>query len=214
MYALLSTDEGGEMRPEARRQREEQIEAAAYNLLDERGYAGLSMLGIAKAANASNETLYRWYGDKQGLFKALVRRNAEQVRQLLEENLAKKQPTTKTLKSFGPLLLELLLGPKAIALNRAAAADSSGELGSAIAQEGRARILPLLSAVIARAQADGLFKNGSSDDVADVYVRLLVGDLQIRRAIGVMNVPAKAMRRKRSDEALAMIQRLFGGESN
>ncbi len=199
------------MRGEARRRREQQIEAAAYDLLDERGYAGLSMLAIAQAAKASNETLYRWYGEKRGLFKALVRRNADQVRQLLEKDLAKQRAPFQTLRSFGPLLLELLLGPKAIALNRAAAADPSGELGSAIAEEGRKAVMALLSAVIARAQADGAFTGGSSDEVADVYIRLLVGDLQIRRAIGSIDAPSKPTLKTRADQALAMLERLYGG---
>ncbi len=199
------------MRGEARRRREQQIEAAAYDLLAERGYAGLSMLAIARAAKASNETLYRWYGEKRGLFKVLVRRNADQVRQLLEKDLAKQRAPFQTLRSFGPLLLELLLGPKAIALNRAAAADPSGELGSAVAEEGRKAVMALLSAVIARAQADGAFTGGSSDEVADVYIRLLVGDLQIRRAIGSIDVPSKPTLNMRADQALAMLERIYGG---
>ena len=48
--------------------REEEIEAAAYRLLEERGFAGTGMQAIAQAAHASNETLYRWYGDKTGLY--------------------------------------------------------------------------------------------------------------------------------------------------
>ena len=51
------------------------IEQAAYELIDEFGYDGISMLKIAKRAKASNETLYKWYGDKKGLFSALVETN-------------------------------------------------------------------------------------------------------------------------------------------
>ncbi len=49
-------------------------------MLDAKGYAGASMLAIARQAKASNETLYNWYGDKNGLFRALVVRNAGEVR--------------------------------------------------------------------------------------------------------------------------------------
>ena len=64
------------MRDAARAERRAEIERAAYALLEENGYAGMSMLGVAKRARASNETLYRWYGNKQGLIKAMVARNA------------------------------------------------------------------------------------------------------------------------------------------
>ena len=47
------------MRDEKRRERHEAIAAAAYEALAEHGYGGASMLRVAKAARASNETLYR-----------------------------------------------------------------------------------------------------------------------------------------------------------
>jgi len=197
------------MRSDTKKRREAEIEAVAYALLDERGYAGLSMLSVAKAARASNETLYRWFGDKRGLFKALVRRNADQLREILEDDLAKARPPLDTMRSIGPLLLELVVGPKAIALNRAAAADPSGELGAAIAEEGRDKVVPLLTRLVARAQAAGHLRGGTPEEVAEIYVRLLIGDLQIRRAIGVLDVPPKKVLRGRADDALAMLQRLF-----
>ena len=52
------------MRDDKKQQRRRQIEAAAYDLLVQYGYDGTSMLAVAKAAKASNETMYRWYGDK------------------------------------------------------------------------------------------------------------------------------------------------------
>ena len=57
------------MREEKKSLRQQQIEDAAYEVLEAKGYDGTSMLGIARQARASNETLYNWYGDKQGLFQ-------------------------------------------------------------------------------------------------------------------------------------------------
>ena len=67
------------MREDNKAQRREQIEMAAYALLAEKGFQNMSMLAVSKAAKASNETLYRWYGDKTGLFKALIATNAERL---------------------------------------------------------------------------------------------------------------------------------------
>ncbi len=44
---------------------------AALTVLERQGYAGTSMLDIAREARASKETLYAWFGDKKGLFAAL-----------------------------------------------------------------------------------------------------------------------------------------------
>ena len=108
------------MREEKRSIRQQQIETAAYKVLESKGYGGTSMLGIAKQARASNETLYNWYGDKQGLFQALVTRNADEVKQHLQDELETDNDALSILGTLGPKLLDLLTGDRAVALNRAA----------------------------------------------------------------------------------------------
>jgi AcrR family transcriptional regulator len=93
--------EGGQMREENRNERRDAIEAAAYELLATKGYLGTSMLAVARKAKASNETLYRWYGDKQGLFRSMVERNAEAVRRSLEAALAAEGLPQGRFKSLG-----------------------------------------------------------------------------------------------------------------
>lgn len=172
------------MRDENKASRQEKIEEAAYAVLEAKGYAGTSMLAIARAARASNETLYNWYGDKTGLFKALVVRNAEQVRQLLEDGLVGDRPPLDLLEALGPRLLALLVSPRAIQLNRAAAADPTGELGAVISQRGRETVAPLIGEVLERARRDGAIAFDDTGDAIILYLSLLVGDLQIRRVIG------------------------------
>ena len=70
------------MRQDQQDIRKNEIEAAAYTLLAEKGFGGMSMLTLAKTARASNETLYRWYGDKLGLVSRMIARNAAEAREL------------------------------------------------------------------------------------------------------------------------------------
>lgn len=197
------------MREENRSLRQQQIETAAYALLEEKGYAGTSMLAIARKARASNETLYNWYGDKQGLFKALVTRNAAEVKSLLEEELAAEENPMATLARFGPRLLELLLGDRAIALNRAAAADPTGELGTVISIAGRETVLPLLVEVLEQAKRRGDLFFDQPEEPASLYMNLLVGDLQIRRVIGRVPAPSPEFCEERSALALQRLSRLL-----
>lgn len=199
------------MREENRSLRQQQIETAAYALLEEKGYAGTSMLAIARKARASNETLYNWYGDKQGLFKALVTRNAAEVKSLLEEELAAEENPMATLARFGPKLLELLLGDRAIALNRAAAADPTGELGAVISQAGRETVLPLLVQVLEAAKRKGDLSFDQPEEPASLYMNLLVGDLQIRRVIGRVPAPTPTFCNERARLALRRLSTLLGG---
>ena len=177
------------MRESAQIERRRSIEEAAYALIDEKGYDNISMLAIAKRAKASNETLYRWYGDKKGLFQAMVIRNADEVYASLVEDLDRQRDPMQILEDISLKLLRLLTSDRAIALNRAAAADASGELGIALSKVGRERVLPLISKVLGQIKDQGTFGGLSLDEVTRLYMSLLIGDLQIRRAIGVMPAP-------------------------
>lgn len=187
--------------------RAEKIEEAAYAVLREKGFKGASMLAVARAARASNETLYNWYGDKVGLFSALVARNADRVRAELAgcgdcAGLA-------GLVLLGRTLLAMLTGERAVALNRAAAADTTGELGAALARQGRETVLPGITDRLAALQAAGALGPGPAEELAETWLALLVGDLQIRRVIGVLDPPTDEVITARADRAVTGLARLY-----
>ncbi len=197
------------MGPDARDRREEEIARAAYDILAEKGLPGLSMLAVAKRAKASNETLYRWYGDKIGLFRALIARNAALVADRLDAGLDAGAPPRAVLQQAGPLLLEMLLSPRAIALNRAAAADASDSLGQVLAEAGRGAVFPRIVALFDRLVAEGLVA-GPAEAAAALWVDLLVGDWQIRCATGAMARPDTAACAARASRAEDLLFRLLG----
>lgn len=191
------------MKSEKQEERRAQIEEAAYRMLGEKGYAGTSVQAIAKAAKASNETLYNWYGDKKGLMAALVARNTETVRAALAET-AGTDPIDQ-LSRLGLVLLGMVLGPRAVALNRAAAADPTGDLGRAISEGGREVVGPLVQDVLGRAVSSGQMQ-GDPAALTGLYLTLLIGDLQIRRVIGAMEPPDADFCTTRAETALAQLK--------
>lgn len=200
------------MKSENQAQRRREIEDAAYAVLAEKGYKATSMLAVARRASASNETLYRWYGNKQTLFAALVASNLEDVRAYLETVIADEVDPLKALGDLAPLLISLVTGEKAIALNRAAAADvyETNSLGATIAEGGRQTVQPMVVALISAAMDKGDLASGNVKEVAETYISLVIGDLQVRRVIGVMpelDPPAIATR---ATAAFALFMRLFG----
>lgn len=201
------------MRAEAREKRKQAIETAAIELLIEAGYDGLSMLSVARRAKASNETLYRWYGDKTGLFSALVARNAAMIRDHLETSAATSPSPAAALQRFGPHLLTVLTGPAAIALNRAAAADTTGDLGAALASAGREAILPVLRPLVSAAQANGVLPGISLDEAVELYVSLLLGDLQIRLVTRARPPLSHSEIRSRAENAWSRVEALSRGQS-
>ena len=174
------------MRDDTRRKRQDEIEAAAYRLIEEKGFDGMSMLAVARAARASNETLYNWYGDKLGLFRAMVETNADLIKADLETVTAEAADPLAALAALQRRLIAILTGPRAIALNRAAAADPTGALGRAIAARGREQVAPLISAVVARAIAAGSIAAPSAGEATEWFLSLTIGDLQVRRVIGAL----------------------------
>ncbi|MEM8650533.1 MAG: TetR/AcrR family transcriptional regulator [Pseudomonadota bacterium] len=197
------------MQSEAKTKREAQIAAAAYAVIEEKGYAGASMLSIAKKAKASNETLYNWYGDKLGLFKSLISRNTDEVREVLEKTVQEEVPPLKALEIVSPVLLNMLLGERAIALNRAASADPTGKLGETLAEAGRNTVLPLIGKLLKAAKKDGLINYEKLPDVLNTYSSLLVGDLQIRRATGALPPLKDTEIKKRAQLAMTQFMKLY-----
>lgn len=196
------------MVPSKQDARRAEIEAAAYALLDAKGYGGFSIQAVARTAKTSNETLYRWYGDKAGLFDALIQRNADDVLDQLTQIAPTASGLTR-LAALAPQLLGMLLGPRAIALNRAAAADVSGQLGATLARSGRERVWPHIVSLLDQARSEGHL-NGAPDQMAESFIALLAGDWQVRRVTGAMpSPPAPATIAKRADQALIALRQLF-----
>ncbi|MEM7753754.1 MAG: TetR/AcrR family transcriptional regulator [Pseudomonadota bacterium] len=185
------------MRQDQQDIRKNEIEAAAYTLLAEKGFGGMSMLTLAKTARASNETLYRWYGDKLGLVSRMIARNAAEARELAETALSDDTDPEAALRQLAPILLAMLLGDRAIALNRAAATDPSGALGQALAEQGRNTLGPLITQILGR-----LPLATPPDAAFDRFMSLLVGDLQMRRAIGVLPPPSQKVITARAKHAV------------
>lgn len=194
------------MDEDARQRREAAIHAAAYRLLAAHGYGGTSMLRVARAAQASNETLYRWYGDKDGLFTAMVRENAAETRRLLEEAVGEAGDPWETLAAVAPVFLRMILGDRAVLLNRAAAADPGGALGAALSTGGRNEVMPLLTQLTRRlCEGTGC----DPEEVTGWFLGLLIGDLQVRRIIHDCPVPSEQMIAERCARGLATLRRMI-----
>ncbi|WP_299845065.1 TetR/AcrR family transcriptional regulator [uncultured Roseovarius sp.] len=197
------------MKHDKRSARMLQIEEAAYVLIQEKGYASTSMLNIAKRAKASNETLYNWYGDKLGLFHSMVESNAKKVSSVLQEAIEKNADPIETLVLFGTALLEMLTGDRAVALNRAAAADASGTLGKALAIAGRDAVAPLIGRTLEQAKQAGALRFSDTQSATELYLNLLIGDMQLRCVTGQIAPPNATARSARAYRAATLLQKLL-----
>lgn len=194
------------MNDDKKQQRHDAISKSAYKILKEKGFSGASLLNIAKDAKASNETLYRWYGGKIGLFEAMIQSNAAEIKQRLETAIQADTDAIETLRATAPLLLAMVLGERAILLNRAAAADPTNQLGDAIARNGREVIAPLLAQTFSKLAQEHM---ADARDMSEAFINLLIGDLQIRRVIGAIEEPNMHVVRARAEVAINQFLALY-----
>lgn len=195
-----------------RSERREEILAAARALLAERGYQGTSMLDVARRASASKETLYSWFGDKRGLFEAVIRHNARSVQAVLADHLETDADIRTALEEFGRALLALLTGDSAVAINRAAISEALSEpsLAQTLASAGREATMPAFVALLERHRRRGALAFDDPSRASGDFLGLLIGELQVRRLLGLAPVPDEAAIAARAARAADAFLRLYG----
>ncbi|MCP5083649.1 MAG: TetR/AcrR family transcriptional regulator [Alphaproteobacteria bacterium] len=198
------------MRAENRAKRRDHILDIAIEVLSERGYRDANMLEVARRARASKETLYSWFGDKHGLFEAVIKRNAASVQGVMESQLESDAPVDEALAAFGRALLALLVGESAVALNRAAISEAASDprLAETLVTEGRQATLPAFTRFLQLHASRGHLEISSPEEAAEDFLGLLLGDLQIRRLLAVQRAPSKVQIEARAKAATEKFLRL------
>ena len=167
--------------------RQQEVLSAVLELMVREGGA-LTMERVAKSASCSKETLYKWFGDRQGLLTATVQWQASKVRISPIDGETLDEATLRdALVRFARDWLAVLTSDVSIALNRMAishAGSASSDLGSIVLQNGpfamRRRLLPVL--MIGREAGHLVFTNG--EEAFSCFFGLVVQDIQIRVLLG------------------------------
>lgn len=192
--------------------RRAQILDIAVEILVERGYRDTTMLEVAQRAAASKETLYAWFGDKLGLFEAVVRRNTAQTRVKVEGYPDSEVPVESVLTDFGRGLAAVLLDEKAVAIDRAAISEarSGPSLAESVAKLGRDSTLRAFAGYLERCRASGVLRIDDVHDAAETFLALLLGDAHTRRLLGVIETPSEADIENKAKRAVRKFLRLYG----
>jgi AcrR family transcriptional regulator len=196
-------------------ERREEILNVALSVLAERGYRGASMLEIARRAQASKETLYAWFGDKQGLFEELVRWQAQRVDAVIALHLERDgDDPTEVLRGFALELQRLLLGERAVVINRAAISEAASDptFARILATQGRGSVVPKLERYLEGQRERGHLRFEVAGEAIDAIIGLTIGDQQVRRLLGVLPMPEPEQMEARAERAVRSFLRLFGRE--
>lgn len=173
---------------EALTERQKAVLDAALRLLVEEGDQ-LTMTAVARRASCSKETLYKWFGDRDGLLTATVQWQASKVRVAPVDGKGLDLASlTASLERFASDWLKVISSDTSIALNRVAvshAGSGKDNLGAVVLENGRfalaKRLKPVLEAgrrteLLDFADAETAFRTFFGLVARDVQIRLLLGD--------------------------------------
>lgn len=202
----------GRLSGEAPSAREQEVLSAVLDLMVEEG-DGFSMASVARRASCSKETLYRWYGDRDGLLTATVQWQASKViMPRLEDGEITLEAFRRTLEAFAESWLTVLTGNVSIALNRLAvshAGNGSTNLGQIVLENGplamRERLLP----IFAIGEENGFIRS-DGDDAFRVFFGLVIADAQIRALLGDAQRPSQQEIRMFAEAAVTRFLAFFG----
>jgi AcrR family transcriptional regulator len=202
--------------PEAYTPRQNAVLESALGLLVEGGERALTTAGVARAANCSKESLYKWFGDRDGLLAAMITFQSSKVKaEPRVSGATGRAALVSQLTGIAANLLKVLAGDVSLALNRLAigqARRGEADLGQLLREHGRKPIETRLSALLEAGRREGLLDFADTREayrtlygliVRDMHVRLLLGDSLDGEAPGA-----------RAAQAIDEFFRLFGREEN
>ena len=189
----------------------------ALQLLVDGGEKALTTSGVARAANCSKESLYKWFGDRDGLLWAMIAYQASKVRTLGPGGEALNAALLRGhLAIFARDLLEVLAGDVSLALNRSAIChasandeDRKSKLGILLLEGGRRQIDRRAIALIDDGKRAGLLRFHDADEAYHALYGLIVSDLHVRMLLGEPGLKDTA---RQAERAVSAFLRLYGTE--
>jgi TetR/AcrR family transcriptional repressor of mexJK operon len=179
---------------EERRAREAEILAHVLRVFLHYGYGASTVDELAAAAQVTKRTLYTYYGDKAGLFAAMVRQLAATV-SLDATN------DDDTLEVLAARIVSRVHSDELVGLHRLVIAESARfpELALILHRSGDARHIARLAEHI-RAE-----RGAASEPLAEPLFSLLLGEKHRRRLLGIDPAPTPAEAARHARAALGQL---------
>lgn len=154
---------------------------------------GFSMAKVCRRASCSKETLYNWFGDRDGLLTATVQYQASKV---VMPGLNGDRPTPDAFRTaliaFAENWLSVITSDISAALNRLAishAGSAKSRLGEIVLTNGPLAMTGKLKPIFEIGHASGLIDIADMEAALKAFFGLVVGDWQIRKLLGEKTRP-------------------------
>ena len=167
--------------------RQRDVLDAALRLMVEEG-DNLTMAGVARRASCSKETLYKWFGDRDGLLTATVQWQASKVRVVpVDPGKVDLASLAESLEGYARDWLKVIASDTSIALNRVAvshAGSGKDNLGAIVLENGRFALAKRLKPVLDAGKKAGHLVFEDAETAFRTFFGLVGRDVQIRLLLG------------------------------
>lgn len=182
------------------------IVAAARELFVAQGYETTTLAEIAARAGGSLATVYKLFGNKDGLLEAVILESVASGESLVRDADAARMPPAETLRRIAKGLHAQFLDPDVIALVRIVIARSICDppFARQFFERTANRTGDAIAAMFVRWQSEGVVMNGTPTFLAEMFMGLFVSDLQTQAiSHGVAVSPETERLRDRTDFFIA-----------
>lgn len=150
---------------------------SATEVFSARGYAAVSTVEIAAAAEVSEPTLYRYFPSKRALYLAVLERNAAALMGTWRE-IANSSPTPlEALRAIGRwYFLEVMRDPRPYLLRARALLETDDEQVASNARARFSEAFEFINSIYEQARSEGYF-DAAADTRSFTWVFMSVGTL-------------------------------------
>jgi AcrR family transcriptional regulator len=176
-------------RPNGRR---EALLRAAAEVFFEQGYAATSIDAIIERAGGSKRNIYNEFGNKQGLFSAIVKQNADRALSTLVIEQMEDRDLQATLTAFGRHLMDVYMSPTLIGIYRIAVTEANRfpDLVKSFYEQGPGRATSRLAEVLEAANKRGEIRTDDCLRAAGHFVGMIRDNLHLQVVLGLRTAPS------------------------
>ncbi len=190
--------------------RRDTILQAGIEVFLEYGYVSASVDEIVRRAGGSKRTVYKYFGNKEGLFAAIVASLAAQMLSPLEMTIGSDSNLQQTLEKLGKAYLDVLLRKDSLAIFRTVVSEGVRfpQLAKTFFQHGPHAAVTRLSHYLEQQVENGSLMLDDTHAAARQYFGMIRSDLHMRAALG-LDLPAEDEISREVGRAVSMFLREY-----
>src|SRR3984893_12315281 len=183
----------------------ERIVRLAAPLFLKKGYDKVSIDEIIGVVGGSKATIYAWFGGKEGLFEAVIRRECQDVVLAIHTDAA--GTLEERLTEIGRSFLAMVLSPPILEFHRlmVSIGRKFPEIGRLFYQTGTHSAYNIVATWIAKQQAANRIGKDDPNRLAVLFLDMLIGEHQLSALTGMTRAP----KREKVDETVQLAVKVF-----